>query len=284
MITHFMIAFVILGNHAIKYVHGCRTAYSNDPMHVAQCSLAGWVLESVRVWISETPLERAQRGHICYSKPKLCIAWRKAGAWGNLEGGLHGLPESLCEVTRTVPFPKGTEKQILVTVNQWSMGEQMFAGCIPAERAGFPGIEGSSRYLGNRYLGEETHKLSIAMLQDWMKKKKLVLCHSPKIPLAPDVKLVHKDQGAVRDLVPSAPGLMLGKLSTLCLHVSIHVYLEVHPFLPLWLLSLLLTSSYLSPGAHLFPELTTLPVTQPQALPGLGVSWIHSHLCPFRCI
>lgn len=171
MITHFMIAFVILGNHAIKYVHGCRTAYSNDPMHVAQGSLAGWVLESVRVWISETPLERAQRGHICYSKPKLSIAWRKAGAWGNLEGGLHGLPESLCEVTRTVPFPKGTEKQILVTVNQWSMGEQMFAGCISAEWAGFPGIGGSSRYLGNRYLGEETHKLSIAMLQDWIKKK-----------------------------------------------------------------------------------------------------------------
>lgn len=70
-------------------------------------------------------------------------------------------------------------------------------------------------------MGEETHKLSIASTPG-LDEKNLVLCHPPEIPPAPDVKLVHVDQEVLRDLVPSAPGMMVGRLSTLCLHVSIH--------------------------------------------------------------
>lgn len=72
--------------------------------------------------------------------------------------------------------------------------------------------------LGKR--GKKLRSWALLPLQDW--EKNLILCHPPEIPPAPDVKIIHVEQDALRALVLSSPGLVLGLPSTLCLYVNIH--------------------------------------------------------------
>lgn len=222
-------------------------------------------------WLSNSLLkchqiERTHKEHASCSKTELCIALRKT--WKVVCTSCWNV---CVKSTPTTLSPKGTEEQILAMASQYNIwGRQMIAACSPAEWAGFPELEGSRWYLGN--MGEEIHKLSLATTPGL--EEKSCSCHPLDIPAASDVKIIPVEQAAPRALVSSS-GLMLGLSPSLCLHVNIH------------------RESWLT---GLAPFRTSLPLTgydclpfpsnspQPKALPGLGASWIHSHLCPFQSL